>query len=90
MFGPVVRLTRPSASQRGYGAAYKRARAAILAGNPTCHWCPAPAVTADHEPPISVVGKAHLHLVPACAKCNFGRRSSDPKPGRSAEPSRTW
>lgn len=73
-----------------YGAVYRRARAALLAGNPPCHWCGKPATTADHEPPVSVAGAGHLLLVPACAPCNYGRRSSTPKPGLSAKPSRNW
>lgn len=75
--------------QHPYGAAYRRARAALLASNPQCHWCPEPATTADHEPPLSVSGAPHLHLVPACQKCNLGRRSSTPK-RQSAPPSRDW
>lgn len=75
-------------SQRGYGHAYQRARAALLAGSPKCHWCPAPATTADHEPPIEVAGGPHLQLVPACQKCNYGRRTK--YLNRPAKPSRAW
>jgi hypothetical protein len=81
-------VPRPgSSTRRGYGAAYRRARAALLESNPACHWCGAPATTADHEPPIAVAGQAHLQLVPACAPCNYGRR---PERGTSAPPSRDW
>ena len=81
-------MPRPgSSSHRGYGAAYRRARAALLAGGPPCHWCGAPATTADHEPPIQVAGRPHLNLVPACAPCNYGRRPAQPT---SAPPSRDW
>ena len=82
-------MPRPgNSTHRGYGAAYRRARATLLAGNPLCHWCRTrPATTADHEPPIHVVGHPHLQLVPAFAKCNFGRQ---PERGRSAAPSRAW
>lgn len=84
-------MPRPGSSHhRGYGAAYRRARAALLAGSPPCHWCGAPATTADHEPPIQVAGRPHLQLVPACATCNYGRRSNTPNLGRSAPPSRDW
>jgi 5-methylcytosine-specific restriction endonuclease McrA len=75
-------------SQRGYGRPYQRARAALLADNPTCHWCPAPATTADHDPPIEAAGAPHLRLVPACEKCNYGRRSRIV--ARPAGPSRPW
>ena len=73
--------TRKLPKQYGppYGAAYRRARKKLLAENPFCHWCGAPATTADHEPPLSVVGRPHLNLVPACAKCNLGRRTSERK-----------
>lgn len=68
-------MPKPGTRQvRGYGPAYQRARAALLAGNPRCHWCGAAATTADHEPPLEVVGHPHLSLVPACGPCNFGRR----------------
>ncbi len=77
-----------SSTRRGYGVAYRRARAALLAGNPLCHWCRAqPATTADHDPPMAVTGHPHLRLVPACEKCNYGRR---PNRARTAEPSREW
>ncbi len=77
-----------SSKSRGYGRAYRQAREALLASHPRCHWCGAPATTADHEPPISVVGHVHLNLVPACQKCNLGRRGT-PAPFAS-EPSRVW
>ena len=76
-----------------YGPAYKRARAALLAGNPPCWWCGRPATTADHEPPLHRSPGPHLNLVPACAKCNYGRHA----PGRELVgehgpygPSREW
>lgn len=71
-----------------YGAAYRRARAALLASHPPCHWCGAPATTADHDPPLSVVGENHLKLVPACKPCNFGRRGTPIS--AAAKPSRPW
>lgn len=58
---------------RGYGNSYRRARALLLAGRPKCHWCGAEATTADHYPPIEVVGHPHLSILPACKPCNFGR-----------------
>lgn len=73
--------------QRGYGRAYQVARKALLATNPPCHWCGRPATTADHEPPMHVVGHPHLNLVPACRRCNFGRRAGS---GSVAPPSPVW
>lgn len=78
-------------TERGYGWQYQQARKKLLAGNPPCHWCGAPATTADHEPPIHVVGQEHLNLVPACAPCNYGRRTGTIRYGpygRMSGPSR--
>lgn len=74
-------------SARGYGAAYQRARALLLAGNPACVWCGAPATTADHVPSIAEVGHPHLSLVPSCLPCNVGRRA---KRDAAYKPSREW
>jgi hypothetical protein len=65
------RRSETSATARGYGIEYQRARAALLAGGAPCFWCGGPASTGDHWPPKSAVGP-HLHLVPACKRCNFG------------------
>lgn len=85
-----------SSTRRGYTAAYRRARAAILgpAGHgllpydPACRWrgprCTGVATTADHDPPMELVGH-HLNLVPACGPCNYGRRHRVPP-----APSRQW
>lgn len=78
-----------ASNRRGYGQAYRRARAALLANNPPCHWCGQPATTADHEPPMEVCGYEHLNLVPACARCNYGRRNKALKPA-AVTPSRNW
>lgn len=76
--------------QSPYGRSYRIARAAVLAGSPECHWCDAKATTADHEPPIEVAGP-HNNLVPACAKCNYGRHGKTPTPKRVYPgPSRAW
>ena len=66
---------RGTRQQRGYDATYEQARATVLAGSPPCHWCGAPATTADHDPPMAQAG-THYRLVPACARCNFGHRST--------------
>ncbi len=71
-----------------YGRRYRVARAKLLEGNPPCHWCGKPATTADHEPPLEVSPHPHLYLVPACKKCNFGRRNS--AKSRHFTPSRAW
>ncbi|WP_147164631.1 HNH endonuclease [Pararhodospirillum oryzae] len=39
---------RPSASERGYGVRWQRARAAFLADHPVCVKCGAPATVVDH------------------------------------------
>lgn len=78
----------PLERKMAYGTAYRKARTALLASNPRCHWCGEPATTADHEPPIEVAG-LHMNLVPACAPCNFGRHGKTPKPF-NVEPSRQW
>lgn len=85
-----------SSNRRGYGSGYQRARRAILgpAGNgdlptdPACHWgCGRTATTADHDPPLEVVGYHHLNLVPACGPCNFGHanRTAKTYPGASRQ-----
>src|SRR5207244_2359020 len=79
--------TKRPRAERGYGLAYQKAREAVLAGQPPCHWCGAwPATTADHVPSIAEVGRPHLQLVPACAPCNFGRRPTR----KAVSPSRAW
>jgi hypothetical protein len=64
---------RPRRSTKAYGTAYKKARAALLTDNPPCHWCGAPADTADHLVPVSI--RQSLDLVPACRACNFRRHT---------------
>ena len=61
---------------RGYGPTYRRARAALLAGGPPCWRCGAPATTADHDPPLATFddpAQWRGRLMPACARCNYGR-----------------
>lgn len=72
-----------------YGPAYRRARKLLLASNPPCYWCGGVATTADHEPPVSEVGRPHLNLVPACVSCNSGRQHRVRKPF-AVPPSRDW
>jgi hypothetical protein len=47
-----------------YNTQYRHERAALLATHPLCHWCGAPATTADHTP---------NGLMPACKPCNSAR-----------------
>lgn len=51
-----------------YGTAYRNARTQLLADQPPCHWCGAPATTADHLGDTLNDG-----LVPACLPCNSRR-----------------
>lgn len=76
---------RGTRAQRGYGWRYQQLRKALLAGNPPCWWCGAPATTADHVPSLKEAGHVHYNLVPACGPCNFGRGNRS-TPG----PSRVW
>jgi 5-methylcytosine-specific restriction endonuclease McrA len=73
----------------GRDPVYRRNRKLVLAGSPCCHWCPAPATTADHLVPAARGGGNELaNLVPACEPCNKARRA-DPDwapPDRSAAP----
>jgi hypothetical protein len=53
---------------------YKRNRALLLAGSPTCHWCSSPASEADHLIPYDIEPDDSLeNLVPACRACNASR-----------------
>jgi len=53
---------------------YRRNRAIILAGHPTCHWCGSPATEADHLIEYDLTQDDSLeNLVPACRACNASR-----------------
>ena len=87
-------MPKPGTRQaRGYGEPYQRKRRALLASNPPCCWCGAPATTADHYPPQEIVGP-HLNLLPACGPCNFGKRAlkawKAAQRAAGAAPSRRW
>lgn len=73
---------RNTARGNRYGHAYRKARARLLANNPTCHWCGAPATTADHLTPASLGGTIAGNLVPACTHCNSAR-GNRPAPPRT-------
>jgi hypothetical protein len=55
-------------------------RQAILAGEPRCIYCPGPAATLEHMPPIGMFrGRQRPGAMeyPACEACNKGTRGSD-------------
>jgi hypothetical protein len=63
----------------GYRYGYQQARAALLAGGPTCFWCgKRPATQADHDPPLVTVANPD-HWVgvlrPSCEVC-AGRQAA--------------
>lgn len=61
-------------TKQNYSQTYKTNRAALLASNPPCHWCGAPATTADHLIERDRDGDDSLeNLVPACQPCNSSR-----------------
>jgi len=63
---------------------YLAARRAILQGDPTCHWCGAPATEADHLIEHDRGGTdTPDNLVPACKPCN-SRRGNAYKQKRDA------
>lgn len=65
---------RGTPAERGYDAEYIRNRRIVLATGDPCHWCGAPAQTADHLLPLSRGGTSDLdNLVPSCKPCNYGR-----------------
>ena len=71
------RERRPNAAARGYDAAYRAERKALLADSPRCTLalpgCTYWATTADHVVPVRM-GGAGGPLRPACAHCNSARR----------------
>lgn len=80
---------RPSASQRGYGAEWRRISAKIVAGATACHWCGKPftksdPATADHVIPKAKGGtNDEQNLVPAHRSCN-SRRAAQARKRRSS------
>jgi 5-methylcytosine-specific restriction protein A len=74
-----ARTNRPSARERGYDGAYRRARAHVLARQPWCGVCrhtgsPANPLTADHITPLSKGGTNDVsNLRTYCRSCNSRR-----------------
>lgn len=72
-------------TKSNYTETYRRNRAALLASKPGCHWCGAPAETADHLIELDRGGDDSLdNLVPACKKCNSSRGAKYGNMKRSA------
>ncbi|MFF3062631.1 HNH endonuclease [Streptomyces sp. NPDC057909] len=73
------RPNRPSSHARGYDAAYRRARALVLARQPWCSVCRHPGstanpLTADHIVPLSRGGTNDAsNLRTYCKSCNSRR-----------------
>ena len=77
--GALARRARTTERQRGRQAMtspyanieYQRNRRTLLADNPRCAYCPAPATTADHIVELDRGGDHSLeNLRPACHRCN--------------------
>ncbi len=74
MWGAAPHYHRDAATMptRTSNTTYRKNRAQLLSGNPTCHWCKKrPAVEADHLIEHDAGGTDDLdNLVPACKQCN--------------------
>ena len=68
-------LSRPSASQRGYGRDWRKLREVILARDGrTCRHCGSPAEQVDHIRPKARGGTDDPNnLVASCTRCNARR-----------------
>lgn len=67
---------RPSAAKRGYGAAWRRVRAAVLADDPFCYACGEPANEVDHIDGDSRNNRRE-NLRSACKPCHSRRTARD-------------
>jgi 5-methylcytosine-specific restriction enzyme A len=73
---------RPSASQRGYGADWRRISAKVIAAATVCHWCGLPftkddPATADHVIPKAKGGtNDEQNLVGSHRSCNSRRAAA--------------
>lgn len=62
---------RPGARQRGYGSEWEQIRAQVLAEEPFCRQCGAPAVEVDHVRPLRRGGThARGNLQALCRSCH--------------------
>lgn len=78
---PRGRAAARSPTTNAQDSEYRRNRKIVLAGDPPCWWCGAPATTADHL--LAVVrggGNALSNVVPACRPCNSRRRDQPGPP----------
>jgi len=80
---------RPSASQRGYDATWRKLREAILAEEPTCRYCDelgitTPAQHVDHIIPLHRRPDLRLertNLQPLCADCHNSVKAKEESRG---------
>ena len=76
---------RPSASARGYGARWRKARLAFLAGHPLCASCQAegclvPATVVDHVVPHrgdQTLFWDESNWAPACKPCHDAKTARE-------------
>lgn len=62
---------RPTSTQQGYGAKWRKLRAWILSGEPLCRVCGAPATDVDHITPKARGGTDDVdNLQPLCHECH--------------------
>lgn len=72
-FGPQD-PARAGSSERGYGAGWRRLRAMVLAREPLCRACGAPATDVDHVTPKSAGGgDDEANLQALCGACHRGK-----------------
>ncbi|WP_338049066.1 HNH endonuclease signature motif containing protein [Rhodoplanes elegans] len=67
---------RPSARQRGYDHEWEQLRASVLAEQPRCAKCGAPAEHVDHIQPVRFRPDLRLvrsNLRPLCERCHNAR-----------------
>lgn len=81
-----VTRARGSAAARGYDAAWRRLRLAVLAEEPLCRFCKAegkvtPATVVDHIDG-NAWNRARLNLRPLCKPCHDRRTARDQAFGR--------
>jgi hypothetical protein len=66
------------------GRAFRAARAVVMAGDPQCTYCGAPATCADHVIPRAQGGTHDVaNLAPCCARCNLQKGGRTPEQWRT-------